>query len=288
MASADAAIGPGLWLVATPIGNLADLTDRARTVLARADVVCCEDTRRTGALLSHLGIARPAMVVVNEHSEFGATETVLNALAAGAVVALVSDAGTPGISDPGALVVRAALDAGHEVRPVPGASALTAALSVSGLDVSRAVFEGFLPRHGPKRRERLADVASEKRTTVLFEAPHRIARTLAELAEVCGTTRPVCLAREMTKVHETFWRGSLGEALGHVTDSEQRGEWVVMLGGRAEEARSASDDDIRTALASRLAAGSSRRDAVDEVARALAVARRRVYAIALAAGGEPT
>jgi 16S rRNA (cytidine1402-2'-O)-methyltransferase len=276
-----AVVAPGLWLVATPIGNLGDLTDRARTTLARAELVCCEDTRRTGALLTRLGIARPTMVVVNEHTEHDATRTVLAALAAGRIVALVSDAGMPAISDPGALIVRAAIDAGHEVRPVPGASALTSALAVSGLDTSRFAFEGFLPRQGPKRRARLADIAEETRTTVLFEAPHRIVRTLTDLAGTCDGTRAVCIAREMTKIHEDFWRGSLDDALAHVTSGEPRGEYVVVLGGRSIEESATSDDRIRAALAERLGEGSTRRDAVDRVARDLSVQRRRVYAIAL-------
>jgi len=283
MADRDRSVAPGLWVVATPIGNLADLTDRARATLARADLVCCEDTRRTGALLSHLGIPRPRMLVVNEHSERDAVETVLRTLAEGRVVALVSDAGMPAISDPGTLLVRAAIDAGHDVRPVPGASALTSALAVSGLDTSRVAFEGFLPRQGAKRRTRIDEIARERRTTVMFEAPHRIARTLADLVEACGAHRPVCLAREMTKIHETFWRGPLGEAPAMLGDGDPRGEFVIVLGGDSSEPEPASDDDIRAALDASIAGGSSRRDAVDEVAREMEVARRRVSDIALAA-----
>lgn len=282
MARPEAPLSPGLWLVATPIGNLGDMTERARLALASADVLCCEDTRRTGALLSHLGLERPRLLVINEHTEHGAIESVLSALGRSEIVVLVSDAGTPALSDPGAGLVRAALDAGHPVRPIPGASALTAALAVSGMDTSRAAFEGFLPRQGAERRRRLAEVGAERRTSVLFEAPHRIARTIADLAEACGADRRVFLAREMTKVHETFWRGTLAEAAEHLAGDEPRGEYVVVLAGAPEDDAGPGDDEIVAAVRRALAGGASRRDAVDAAASLTGAARRRVYELALA------
>src|SRR5690606_1267921 len=225
-------VRPGaLVLVATPIGNLRDLSPRAADELAGADVVCCEDTRRTGKLLSLAGIERRPLVVVNEHTEARETPRVLERLARGQRVVLVSDAGIPGVSDPGERLVAAAVRAGHTVEVVPGPSAALAALVVSGLPTGRFVFEGFLPRKGPARRERIAAVAAEPRTIVLYEAPHRLARTLADLAAACGAERRVAIARELTKLHEEVWRGTLGDAVAWVGEREPPGEIVVVLEG---------------------------------------------------------
>src|SRR5262245_22432920 len=207
-----------LVLVGTPIGNLGDLAPRAAEALAGADAVCCEDTRRTGKLLSLAGIERRPLVVVNEHTEGREIPRVLARLARGERVALVSDAGMPGISDPGERLVAAAVAAGHPVEVVPGPSARLAALVVSGLPAGRFVFEGFLPRKGSGRTERLAAVADERRTTVLYEAPHRLARTLAELAAACGEDRRVVVARELTKLHEEVWRGAVAGAAPRAGD----------------------------------------------------------------------
>jgi 16S rRNA (cytidine1402-2'-O)-methyltransferase len=270
-----------LVLVATPIGNLADLSPRAVEELGRADVVACEDTRRTGRLLAHIGVRAPRLLVVNDHTEPTAVREVLAALDAGRRVAVVSDAGTPGISDPGERLVAAAGDAGHRVEVVPGPSAALAALVVSGLATGRFVFEGFLPRKGSGRTERLAVVAAESRTAVLYEAPHRLARTLADLADACGPTRRVVLARELTKLHEEVWRGSLAGAVERCAQVEPRGEYVVVLAG-APSPPAATDEDLRAAVAAARARGASTRDAVSEVADAMGVSKRRVYAVALA------
>ena len=175
-------------LVGTPIGNLGDLTPRAAQVLGLADVICCEDTRHSRRLLTHAGVRAERLVAVHEHNEQEQAVKVVRWLDEGKVVAVVTDAGLPGISDPGERLVRAAADAGHAVEVVPGPSAAVAGLVVSGLPTSRFCFEGFLPRKGSERGRRLAVVAAEERTTVLFEAPHRLASTLAELAEACGPT----------------------------------------------------------------------------------------------------
>jgi len=272
-----------LVLVATPIGNLGDLTPRAVDELARADVIACEDTRRTGRLLEHAGVGRRPLLVVNDHSEAGAVRDVLARLDRGERVAVVSDAGMPAISDPGERLVRAAVSAGHVVEVVPGASAALTALVASGLPTGRFAFEGFLPRKGSGRRERLAELAGERRTIVFYEAPHRLARTLRDLAEAFGDDRRVVIARELTKLHEELWRGSLAAAVERVAEVEPRGEHVLVVDGAPPPA-DATDDDIAEALARARATGGSTRDAVDAVADELGVARRRVYALATARG----
>jgi 16S rRNA (cytidine1402-2'-O)-methyltransferase len=268
-----------LVLVGTPIGNMGDLSPRAAEALAGADAVCCEDTRRTGRLLSLAGIERRPLVVVNEHTEARATPGVLARLARGERVALVSDAGMPGISDPGERLVAAAVAAGHVVEVVPGPSASIAALVVSGLPAGRFVFEGFLPRKGSGRSERLVAVAAERRTAVLYEAPHRLARTLADLVDACGGDRRVAIAREITKIHEQVWRGTLAEAVAWVAEREPPGEIVLVLDGAPVDAPP-DDDALLAAVRTELAAGASARDAARSVAARLDVPRRRVYAIA--------
>jgi 16S rRNA (cytidine1402-2'-O)-methyltransferase len=271
---------PGrLVLVATPIGNLDDLSPRAAAVLAGADLVVCEDTRRTGRLLAAAGIGKRPLLAVHDHNEARSVRTVLGHVRAGEVVAVVSDAGLPGISDPGERLVRAAAEEGLEVSVVPGPSAALAALAVSGLPTGRAVFEGFLPRRGSGREERLTDLRTERRTIVLFEAPHRLARTLADLVASLGPGRRVALVRELTKLHEELWRGTLAEALTRSEAHDPRGEHVLVVqGGAPSEA--AADEELSAALEVRVAAGLSTRDAVAEVASAFAVPKRRVYAIA--------
>lgn len=270
-----------LVLVATPIGNLDDLSRRATQTLAEADVVLCEDTRRTGRLLQAAGVKARKLIAVHDHNEAGQVAMVLDRLRAGEVVAVVSDAGTPGISDPGERLVRAAAAEGFEVRVVPGASAAIAGLVASGLPAGRFVFEGFLPRSGSGRTERLAALADERRTIVLYEAPHRVARTLADLAGVLGADRPVALARELTKLHEETWRGTLGEALARTEEVEPRGEYVVVVGG-ADAPPEAGDGALAAAVARLVADGVTTRDAVAEVAGAYGVPKRRVYDLATA------
>jgi 16S rRNA (cytidine1402-2'-O)-methyltransferase len=270
-----------LVLVGTPIGNLGDLSPRAAEALAGADVVCCEDTRRTGRLLSLAGIERRPFVVLNEHTEKREVPRVIERIERGQRVALVTDAGMPAISDPGERLVAAVVEAGHAVEVVPGPSAAVAALVVSGLPAGRFVFEGFLPRKGPARRQRLAAMAAEPRTAVLYEAPHRLARTLADLVEVCGGERRVVVAREITKLHEQVWRGTLAGAVAWVAEREPPGEIVLVLAG-APVAGPPGDDDIVAAVRSEMAAGSSARDAARTVASRLDVPRRRAYEIATA------
>jgi 16S rRNA (cytidine1402-2'-O)-methyltransferase len=275
-----------LVLVGTPIGNLGDLSPRAVEALRSADAICCEDTRRTGRLLQHAGLDRRPLVVVNEHTEAREVPGVLARLGRGERVAVVSDAGMPGISDPGERLVRAAIAAGHPVEVVPGPSAALAALVSSGLAAGRFVFEGFLPRKGPGRAARLAAVAAEPRTVVLYEAPHRLARTVADLVDACGPDRRVAVARELTKLHEEVWRGSLGDALAWVRAAAPRGEIVLVLDG-APAAAPPDEEALVDALRDELAAGATARDAARAVAARLDVPRRRVYDLAtrLAAAG---
>jgi 16S rRNA (cytidine1402-2'-O)-methyltransferase len=269
-----------LLLVGTPIGNLGDLAPRAARALEEADLVVCEDTRRAGRLLAAAGVARRPLLAVHDHNEARQLGAVLRRLAAGQTVAVVTDAGLPGISDPGERLVRAAVREGHAVSVVPGPSAALAALVASGLPTGRFVFEGFLPRRGSARDGRLAALAAEERTVVLFEAPHRLSRTLDDLARALGGARRVALARELTKLHEEVWRGTLDEASARARDTEPRGEHVVVVEGAAPPVP-AADEELAGAVASRLADGLSTRDAVAEVASAFDVPRRRVYDLAV-------
>ena len=273
--------GGALVLVGTPIGNLGDLSPRAVRALTDADVVYCEDTRHSRKLLTHSGIVGASLRSLHEHNEDDRIDEVVAAVAGGATVVLVSDAGMPGVSDPGSRLVAAVAAAGLTVSVVPGPSAVLAALVTSGLPTDRFCFEGFLPRSGRERRERLASVAAEPRTTVLFEAPGRVAATLRDLAAACGAERPVAVARELTKLHEELWRGPAGEAAAWATATPVRGEVVLVVGGAPEVEAVVADDALLEALGSRLAAGERTRGAVDAVAAEFGVGRRRVYDLAL-------
>ena len=274
------AIHPGLWLVATPIGNLEDLSPRGAAVLRASSMICCEDTRHSGSLLKRIGASPERLVVTNEHTEHDAIETVLTALASGATVSVITDAGTPAISDPGERLVQAVIAAGHTVYSTPGPVAFVMAAAMSGLPTARIAFDGFLPRSGAERRERLTEVARERRTTVLYEAPHRLERTLSDLAEVCGGDRPVVLAREMTKLHEEMWRGTMAEAVLHAQAVEPRGEYALVIGPAVFASVDITDEEIVSELSKRLASGFTKRDAIDEVTAALGLPRKRVYTLA--------
>jgi 16S rRNA (cytidine1402-2'-O)-methyltransferase len=274
-------VSGALVLVATPIGNLGDLSPRAVEALRTADAICCEDSRRTGRLLAHAGVERTSpLLVVNDHTEVARIGDVLARLSRGERVAVVTDAGMPGISDPGERLVRAAAAAGFVVEVVPGPSAAVAALVASGLPTGRFVYEGFLPRKGGGRTERLAELALERRTIVVYEAPHRLARTLADLAGAFGSDRQIAVARELTKLHEEVWRGTIGDAVVWATEREPRGELVLVVDG-APAAEAATDDDINAAVHAALDRGLSARDAAAEVASALGVPKRRAYAVAV-------
>ena len=265
-----------LVLVGTPIGNLGDLSPRAVEELAKADVVACEDSRRTGRLLQHAGIRARELLVVNDHNEAQRVEEVLARLARGQRVAVVTDAGMPGISDPGERLVRAASRDGFRVEVVPGPSAAVAALVASGLPTARFVFEGFLARKAGARRQRLAELVDEQRTLVFYEAPHRVAATLTDLATVLGGWRRVAVARELTKLHEEVWRGLLHEAVAWAEATPPRGEIALVVQG-ALPPGPAEDTDVETAVQARLDAGDSARDAASTVAADLGVPKRQAY-----------
>ncbi len=221
-----------LEVIATPIGNLADLSPRARDALAGADLIAAEDTRHTGVLLQAIGVSRP-LISLHEHNEAGRIPELLKRLESGEIIALVSDAGTPLMSDPGFELVREAAARGITVQTIPGASAITAALAVAGLPTDRFCFEGFLPARDGERRTQLAALADESRTLVFFEAPHRIAQTLADMASTFGSERPAAVARELTKLHETVYRGTLSELVDQAGKDANfaRGEITLVVQG---------------------------------------------------------
>ena len=271
-----------LFLVGTPIGNMGDLSPRAVEVLGSVGLVCCEDTRRTGLMLNNLGIDA-VLMRLDEHTEIASIPRVLDALNDGRDVALVSDAGTPGISDPGHRLVAAIVDGPHVVSAIPGPSAALAALTISGLPTDRFVFEGFVPRSGRERNERLAEIARETRTSILFEAPHRLERTLDDLVVACGDERRVAVCRELTKVHEEIVHGSLAEVRRLV--GEPRGEYVIVLAG-IDQGATASPDEIDRLLRNELAEGASTRDAAATVADLTGLGRKALYERALLLGRE--
>lgn len=222
-----------LYLVPTPVGNLEDITLRALRVLKEADLILAEDTRTSGLLLKHFDIHRP-MLSYHKFNEHQTVERIVERLLAGETVAVISDAGTPGISDPGFLVAREAVRAGVEVSCLPGATAFVPALVASGLPCDKFCFEGFLPQK-KGRQTRLTQLAEEPRTMVFYESPHRVVKALQQFQEVFGTERPVAVCREISKLHEDIVRGTLAEVLAHFTEHEPRGEFVIIVGGKREE-----------------------------------------------------
>jgi 16S rRNA (cytidine1402-2'-O)-methyltransferase len=271
-----------LVLVATPIGNLGDLSPRAVEELRAADVIAAEDTRRTRTLLTHAGIpAAGRLRAVHAHNEQAESVRIVELVRGGARVVYVSDAGTPGVSDPGERLVRACVQQGLAVEVVPGPSALLAALVLSGLPTTPFVFEGFLARKGAARAERIAAMRTTPATTVLFESPRRVAATLVELRDALGATRPAVVARELTKLHEEVVRGTLGELADAVVANPPRGECVLVVGPAPRDEAVVDDTQIQAALERALAAGASKRDAAAGVAAELGVARRRVYELAV-------
>ena len=264
-----------LTICGTPIGNLGDLSERAAASLASADLIFAEDTRRTGQLLSHLGIAVPmkSFFAGNERSRL---ELLRSELESGSSVVLVSDAGMPVISDPGASAVDVAVDVGAAVTVIPGPSAVSAALAVSGFSGDRFVFDGFLPRKGKDRAKAISSIAHEARTTVLFASPKRVAHDLSDLGAVLDLDRKIVVTRELTKVFEQIWRGSLADAVAYwETDGTAKGEFTVVIeGGRGVEP---SIDDALDAVRALISQGSSTSDAVREIADSHGVGRRDLY-----------
>jgi 16S rRNA (cytidine1402-2'-O)-methyltransferase len=271
-----------LHVVGTPIGNLEDLTDRARRVLGSVDVVVAEDTRRTGRLLAALGV-RARLLSMFEGNETTRVPEVVELLRDGAEVAVVTDAGMPGISDPGFRLVAACVEAGINVDVVPGPSAAIAALVVSGLPTDRFVMEGFLPRSGAARAERIAAVVEERRTVVLFESPRRVARTLVDLARAGAGDRRVAVARELTKLHEEVVRGTVADVARRLGERALKGEVAVVIEGAPEPK---AELESAVAMAAALEGeGVRRREAARRAARAAGVGAREVYAALVEASG---
>lgn len=273
---------PTLYLVPTPIGNLEDITLRALRILREVRLIAAEDTRTTRKLLTHYAITTP-LTSYHEHNKLAKLDAVLDALDVGDV-ALVSDAGTPGVSDPGYELVKAALERGITVVPLPGASAVIAALVASGLPTDRFLFVGFLPRKDKALRDALAGLRDERATLIAYESPNRLAATLDAVREVLGD-RPVAVARELTKLFEEIRRGPAGEVLAHYREHPPKGEITLVIGGAMDE--TAADqpwdaDRVRAALRARLDAGEARKDAARTVAEASGWNRRDVYNLDLA------
>ncbi|MFU8896817.1 MAG: 16S rRNA (cytidine(1402)-2'-O)-methyltransferase [Gammaproteobacteria bacterium] len=278
---------PGtLWIVATPIGNLEDWSPRAQRLLGEVDLVLCEDTRHSGRLLAAFGV-QARLAALHEHNEERATPDLVARLAAGEDMALVSDAGTPLMSDPGFRLVRAAAAAGVTVSPVPGPSAVLAALSVAGLPTDRFAFEGFLPARSAARRARLQALVEESRTMVFFEAGNRAAAMLADAAAVLDPSRAVTVARELTKLHETLYRGSLAELAEQLAadPDASRGELVVVIAGAAPAAAGDGDEALLAQLLPALLEELPPSRAVKIAAKLTGVPRQRAYDLALKLGG---
>lgn len=272
---------PAIYVVATPLGNLGDLSPRAAALLRKADLILAEDTRHSRKLLDHIGGTAAPLAAMHEHNERDvATGLVARIAAERLAVCVITDAGTPLISDPGFPLVVQALQAGLPVRPVPGPCALVAALSVSGLDTSRFLFEGFLPAKAHAREERLKALAALSYTVVCYEAPHRILGTLEDVVRVVGDERPIALARELTKLHETVYRGPAGAVLAAVREDPHGtyGEFVLIIGPGPERA---PDEAESRRVLGLLLARFSRRDAVDAAAEILGLRRNQLYALSL-------
>lgn len=276
-----------LVLAATPIGDPRDAPPRLAEELAGATVVAAEDTRRLRRLAEALGVAVAGRVVsYHEHNEASRTGDLLEALLGGARVVLVTDAGMPSVSDPGYRLVTAAIAAGVRVTAVPGPSAVLTALAVSGLPVDRFAFEGFLPRKAGARRKALEGLATEQRTLVLFEAPHRLAAMLADLAAVFGPDRPVAVCRELTKTYEEVVRGGAGE-LAAWAEQGVRGEITVVVGGAVAGSGGIGIEDLVPGVRARVAAGERLKDVCAELAERHAVSKKELYAAAVRPDGEP-
>jgi 16S rRNA (cytidine1402-2'-O)-methyltransferase len=275
---------PTLYVTSTPIGNLEDITIRALAILRSVSRIMAEDTRRTAILLRRYEIATP-LVSAHEHNEAARAGQLVEWLDAGEDVALVSDAGTPLLSDPGARLVRAVIDAGHDVVPVPGASAALSALVAAGLPAEPFTFYGFPPRSGAARRQLLETLSTLDHTAVLYESPGRLVALLKDLVSACGADRPAAVARELTKVHESLVRGTLAEVLRYYQEGAVRGEVVVVLGGAPPPAP-ASEADAASLARELLAGGATPRSAAKELAQRLHISRNEAYSLVLSLGGD--
>ncbi len=270
-----------LYVVGTPIGNLEDMTFRAVRILQNVDAIAAEDTRHTSKLLHHFQI-QTLQISYHEHNRKQRIPELLTQLEQGKAIALVTDAGMPGISDPGYELIQACIAAEITVVPIPGPSACITALCAAGLSPERFVFEGFLPAKGSQRRSRLEMLPSETRTLIFYEAPHRLRQTLEDLHQVLGSDRPIVLARELTKLHEEFWRGTVAEAIAHYRDREPHGEFTLVVAGSEAIEVILTEDALKAELQRLLQQGISRSQASRQLAEQTALPRRQLYQLALA------
>ena len=269
-----------LYVVGTPIGNLEDMTFRAIVVLQNVQVIAAEDTRHTGKLLHHFQIATP-QISYHDHNRYERHPELLQRLQQGQAIALVSDAGMPGISDPGYDLVRACLEVNIPVVPIPGVSAVITALCAAGLPTDRFIFEGFLPAKGQERHDRVEALRSESRTIVFYESPHRLRQTLQDFAEAFGKLRSIVLARELTKLHEQFWRGTLAEAIAEYQTREPQGEFTLLVAGVEAETPVLSEAALKAELKLLIEQGTSRSQASRQLAQQTSLSRRQLYQLAL-------
>lgn len=269
-----------LYIVGTPIGNLEDMTFRAIRILQTVDIIAAEDTRHTGKLLQHFQVSTP-QISYHTHNQQSRIPELVNKLLAGKSIALVTDAGMPGISDPGYELVQACIAANIIVIPIPGPSAVITALSAAGLPTDKFVFEGFLPAKGQERQQRLTILSIENRTIIFYEAPHRLRQTLQDFAKFFGGDREIVLARELTKIHEEFWRGIITDAIEYYTTHEPQGEFTVLIKGAELTKLVLSEDNIKIELQKLLQQGMSRSEASRYLAAEISMPRRQIYQLAL-------
>ena len=276
----DPSIGR-LYLVGTPIGNLEDITLRAIRILKDVDLIAAEDTRRTGKLLQHLQVKTP-QISYHEHNHTSRIQDLLGRLEEGIQIALVTDAGMPSISDPGVQLVQVAIAHNIPVIPIPGGTAVISALAASGLTTARFIFEGFLPTKETNRLARLETIRTETRTIVFYEAPHRLLKTLADLAKTLGNERKIVLARELTKIHEEFWRGNIIDAIALYTDQRQpKGEFTLVLEGAATTNIVMSVAELKLELKQLIDQGLTRSQASRQLAKSSSLSRREIYQLDL-------
>ncbi len=271
-----------LYIVGTPIGNLDDITFRAIEILKSVNAIAAEDTRHTGKLLHHFQITTP-QISYHEHNKASRHQELLARLSRGDAIALVSDAGMPGISDPGYELVALCVEKGINVIPIPGVSACITALAASGLPTDRFVFEGFLSTKNKTRNLLLEELKTESRTIILYESPHRLRKTLKDLKETLGADRAIVIGRELTKLHEEFWRGNIGNATIYFGgDRPLKGEFTIILGGiKASKITVMSDAEVKEELKKIMAEGISRSQASKILANKIALSRRHIYQLAL-------
>ena len=273
---------PGtLYIVATPIGNLEDMTFRAVRILQAVDMIAAEDTRHTGRLLQHFQVKTP-QISYHEHNSNSRIPELLEYLQYGKAIALVSDAGMPGISDPGYELIKACIDEGITVVPIPGASAVITALSAAGLPTDRFIFDGFLPAKSQQKKEYLESLQSESRTLVFYESPHRLRDTLADLGAILGSDRSLVIARELTKLYEEFWRGTIGDAMADYQEREPQGEYTLLVAGTSSSQPQLTETELKTELLQIMQDGISRSQASRQLAKDTGLSRRYLYQLALA------